>query len=184
SGSSASSPSSSSYSSASSSSSGASSSVSGASSSSVGSVCSSSSSGSLTTSPSEISPRHDPVASLFMVTNRRKCFRSSRARRPTARQMLPVFSMKPLGKYSITSSTLVRSSASGWNVTTPFVAPLAPSEVHTMRRNGTCSVTVAFTERRENAILNRQVLSTSSLCSTLSTPLANEENSSNCVHWS
>src|SRR3954452_25170414 len=57
----------------------------------------SSSSGPRTTSPSRISPRQLPVSSPRIITKRRKCLRSSRARRPPARQMLPVFSNSPLG---------------------------------------------------------------------------------------
>jgi hypothetical protein len=57
----------------------------------------SSSSGPFTTSPSRISPRHEPLASFCIITNRRKFFRSSRVRRPAARQRFPVFSNRPLG---------------------------------------------------------------------------------------
>jgi hypothetical protein len=73
----------------------------------------SSSSGPFTTLPLCTSPRHEPVASFSIITKRRKFLRSSRVRRPGARQRLPVFSMKPLGKYSMATSTRVRSSASG-----------------------------------------------------------------------
>jgi hypothetical protein len=57
----------------------------------------SSSSGPFTTSPSRISPRHEPVGSFFIITNRRKFLRSSRVRRPAARHRFPVFSTNPLG---------------------------------------------------------------------------------------
>ena len=84
----------------------------------------------------------------------------------------------------MTSSTWVRSSASGWKVTTPFVVPFAPSLVQAIRRSGTCSVTVVLKFRRDLKTLTRQLLLTSSVWSTESTPFMKLANSWNWVHWS
>src|SRR3982074_912272 len=88
----------------------------------------------------------------------------------------------------ITSSSLVRSSASGWKVTTPLVMPLPPVEVHAIRRSGICSVVVASQLGRDLKTLTTQLLlasspSAGSLWSTLWTPFMYEGNSLYCVHW-
>lgn len=102
---------------------------------------------------------------------------------PGPARCLPVFSKKPLGKYSRTSSTRVRLSPSGWKVTTPLTVPFAPSVVQPIRSSGTCSVTFARQLRVDLATFTFQSLLVSSACSTLTTPLAKVLNSWNWVHW-
>src|SRR4051812_17275701 len=98
--------------------------------------------------------------------------------------MLPVFSKNPWGEYSSTSSTFVRSSSSLWKGMTPFVLPLAPSDVQATRLAGTAWVPGACHPRLAHQILARQFDLVSSVASPLSIPFITFETPCHCVHWS
>src|SRR5690606_25471988 len=83
----------------------------------------------------------------------------------------------------MTNSTRVRFSPREWKETTPFVVPLAPSEVHAMRSSGTCSVVCAFQLRLDHQTLACQSEVVSSDLLALLTPLAKVLKSWSCVHW-
>ena len=97
---------------------------------------------------------------------------------------MPVFSKKPDGRYSTTSTILVSVGANSWKLTAPWVEPFGPWDVHTMRSSGICSWTVASKLREEAAILVVHLLTTSSSLETDPTPLVYFPNSSYRVQWS
>ena len=78
----------------------------------------------------------------------------------------------------------VRFSASSWKETTPFVVPLAPSDVQAIRSSGTCSVVFAFQLRLDQKTFACQSLVVSSARFALLTPLAKVLKSWYYVHWS
>ena len=78
----------------------------------------------------------------------------------------------------------MRLSASRWKETTPFVVPLAPSEVQEIRSSGTCSVVVAFQLRLDQKTFICQSECVSSARFALLTPFAKVLKSWYWVHWS
>src|SRR5579875_1433346 len=143
---------------------------------------------SLTTSPSLISPRQPSISSGWsrtsVMTCRRKCFSSRRARRPWARQMLPVCSNSPCGWYSSTSRMRVRSGVSSWKVTAPSTWPFWPLDRQTMCESGTCSMVVDSQVLCDQKTCAFQFsLLSSSVRSTFSTFFMNLAKSGNWVHW-
>src|SRR5579875_3556341 len=138
---------------------------------------------SLTTSLSLISPRQPSTSSACsstsVMTCRRKCFSSRRARRPWARQTLPVRSKRPCGWYSSTSSTRVRFGASSWKETAPSTCPFGPLDRQTMWLSGTCSTIVASQVRCDQKTCAFQLSFWSSAWSTFSTFFMNLGKSAN-----
>src|SRR5690606_2084904 len=124
-----------------------------------------------TTSLSRISPRQPSTSSgrvsACVITYRRKCFSSSRTRRPWARQRLPVRSKKPCGWYSSTSRTRVRFGASSWKLTVPSTWPFGPLDRHTMCSSGTCSTIVDSHVRLDQKTFAFQLSFSSDTWSTL-----------------